>query len=131
MFWNPWRTFVTELIFSNVLGLLSIALLKKLLHRYFARSLIIDFRMPIFIECLSFAALKITNFWLLLRNRYLYVEIDIFFSTRLYFPSAEVKEYGPCINLKKLQTKNISVLLSKNMLLLIKKIKGKNVKKRE
>ena len=62
MVWNPWKTFVKEFIFSKILGLLPVALLKKLLHRYFSRSLIIDFRKPIFAERLSVAASKIHKF---------------------------------------------------------------------
>ena len=83
-----------------MLGPLPLALLKKLLHRNFSRSLIADFRIPFFTERLSVAALKITNFSLLLRNRYLYVEIDICFSTRMYFLPVEVKKYSACINYK-------------------------------
>ena len=45
-----------EFSFSKILGLLPVALVKKLLHRYFSRSLIIDLRIPIFTERLSVAA---------------------------------------------------------------------------
>ena len=61
-FWNPWKLFVKEFIFSKTLGLLPLALLKKLLHKYFSRSLIIDFRKPIFTDRLSVAASKIYKF---------------------------------------------------------------------
>ena len=44
-----------EFSFSKILGLLPVALVKKLLHRYFSRSLIIDLRIPIFTERLSVA----------------------------------------------------------------------------
>ena len=39
-----------------MLGILPVALLEKLLHRYFSRSFIIDSRLPIFTERLSVAA---------------------------------------------------------------------------
>ena len=39
--------FVKEFIFSKIVGLLPVTLLKKLLHWYFSRSLIIDFRITI------------------------------------------------------------------------------------
>ena len=54
--WNLWKIFVKEFIFNKVLELLPVALLKQLLDRYFSRSLIIDFRIPIFTERLSVAA---------------------------------------------------------------------------
>ena len=60
--WNPWKIFVKEFLFSKILKLLLVALLKKLLHRYISRSLIIDFRIPIFIERLSAATSKIHKF---------------------------------------------------------------------
>ena len=60
--WNLWKIFVKEFIFNKVLGLLPAALLKQLLDRYFSRSLIIDFRIPIFTERLSVAASKIHKF---------------------------------------------------------------------
>ena len=59
--WNPWKIFVKEFIFSKTLGLLPLALLKKLLHKYFSRSLIIDFRIPIFTERLSMAVLSMAE----------------------------------------------------------------------
>ena len=62
MVWNPWKIFVEELIFSKILGLLPVTLLKKLLHWYFSRSLIINFRIPIFTKCLSVATSKIHRF---------------------------------------------------------------------
>ena len=52
-----------EFIFSKILGLMSVALLKKLLHKDFSRSLIIDFRIPILTERLSMAASKIRKFF--------------------------------------------------------------------
>ena len=60
--WNPWKIFVKEFIFSKILRLLPVALLEKLLHSYFSRSLIIDFRIPIFTERLSEATSKIHKF---------------------------------------------------------------------
>ena len=55
------KTFV-KVIFSRILGYLPGALLKKLLHIYFSRSLIIDFRILIFTEGLPAAASKIHRF---------------------------------------------------------------------
>ena len=37
-----------EFIFSKILAILPVALLKKIFHRYFSRSLIIDLRIPIY-----------------------------------------------------------------------------------
>ena len=51
-----------EFIFSKILGLLPVALLKKLFHKHFSRSLIIDFGKPIFAKRLSVAASKIHKF---------------------------------------------------------------------
>ena len=51
-----------EFIFSKILGLLPVALLKKVLHMYFSRSLVIDFRKPILAERLSVAASEIHKF---------------------------------------------------------------------
>ena len=56
MIWNPWKIFGKEFIFSKTLGLLPVVLLKKLLHRYFSRGLIIDMKISIFTERLSVAA---------------------------------------------------------------------------
>ena len=56
MIWNPWKIFGEEFIFSKTLGLLPVVLLKKLLHRYFSRGLIIDMKISIFTERLSVAA---------------------------------------------------------------------------
>ena len=60
--WNPWKAFVKKLIFSKILGLLPVTLLKELLHMYFSGSLIIDFRKPIFAELLLVFASKIHEF---------------------------------------------------------------------
>ena len=56
------QKYLKEFIFSKILALLPIALLKKLLHRYFSRSLIIDSGIPIFKERLSVAASKTHKF---------------------------------------------------------------------
>ena len=56
MIWNPWKIFGKEFIFSKTLTLLPVVLLKKLLHRYFSRGLIIDMKISIFTERLSVAA---------------------------------------------------------------------------
>ena len=60
MVWNPWKIFVKEFVFSKILGLLPVAFLKNSLTGYFSRSLIIDFRKPVFTERLPVAA-SITN----------------------------------------------------------------------
>ena len=48
--------------FSKILGLSPVALLKKHIHGYFLRSLVIDFGIPNFKERLSVAASKIRKF---------------------------------------------------------------------
>ena len=60
--WNPWKILVKEFIFNKILGLLLVALLTKILHSYFSRNLIIDFRITIFTERLSVTASKIHKF---------------------------------------------------------------------
>ena len=61
--WHPWKIFVKEFIFSKIFRLLPVALLVKLLHRYFSRSLIIDFRIAVFTIRLSVTASKIHKFF--------------------------------------------------------------------
>ena len=101
--WNPQEIFVKGFIFKKLLGLLPVALLKKHLHRYFSRSLIIDIKIPIFTKRLSVATSKIHKFLtsfiksvLVCWNRY-YLFYQNVFSTVIR------QKKGACINFIKLQ----------------------------
>ena len=83
--WNLRKIFVKEFIFSKILRLLHAALLKKLLHRYFSRSFIIDLRIPIFTKLSSVAASKIHKFLTSFMKSVCMLKINICFSTRMYF----------------------------------------------
>ena len=65
---------------------------KKTPSHVFSRSLITDFRIPIFTERLPVAASKIHKFLTSFLKSVLNVEIDICFSTKMYFLPAEVKK---------------------------------------
>ena len=61
--WNPWKIFVKEFSFSKILEPLPVTLLKQPLYRYFSKSSIINFRIPILTERLSVGASKISKFF--------------------------------------------------------------------
>ena len=84
--------FVKELSFSKILGLLTVILLKKTPLQVCFQEFDHRFQNTYFTECFLMAASKIhkflTSFMKSVLQIIVYVEIDIYFSTRMYFPTA-------------------------------------------
>ena len=84
--------FVKELIFSKILGLLTVILLKKTPLQVCFQEFDHGFQNTYFTERFLMAASKIhkflTSFMKSILQIIVYVEIDFYFSTRMYFPTA-------------------------------------------
>ena len=71
MVWNPWKMFVKQFIFSKILGLLPVTLLKKPHSQVLFKEPDHRFQNIYFTERLSVAASKIHKFLTFLWNQYL------------------------------------------------------------